>query len=119
MNVMATTLPRRSWSESRLLSCVVSVNSAAGPMWGRESAPARNATPPAQSSATMTHVRPARRSPGLTLPFQLLLELVEKPPVGALRDDLLRAGFDHPGLVEVERSETDRVLGVVLAPFPV
>ena len=32
--------------------------------------------------------------------LQLLLELVEEPPVGALGDDLLRAGLDHPRLAQ-------------------
>src|SRR2546423_14181532 len=53
------------------------------------------------------------------LSLQLLLELLEEPPVGALRDELLRAGLEHPSLVQAQSVEAKRVLGVVLAPLVV
>src|SRR5262245_29964888 len=51
------------------------------------------------------------------LPFQFPLQLVEEPPVRALRDDLLRARADHAGLVQPERVEPERVLGIELSPL--
>ena len=48
--------------------------------------------------------------------LQLALELVEEAPVGALGDELVGGGRDHPRLVQPERIEPQRVLGVVLAP---
>src|SRR5712691_3578279 len=53
--------------------------------------------------------------PGSCLAFQLFLELVEDAPVGALRNDLLWTRFDHPGLVETEGVEADRIIRVVLS----
>src|SRR6266545_4211745 len=55
----------------------------------------------------------------LSLPLQLLLELVEEAPVSSLGDDLLRAQLDHPGLVEAESIEAHCVLGGVLTPTAV
>src|SRR2546427_5149937 len=57
--------------------------------------------------------------PGSCLAFQLFLELVEDAPVGALHNDLLWTRFDHPGLVETEGVEADRILRVVLSPLGV
>src|ERR1700730_1181124 len=51
--------------------------------------------------------------------LQLAFELVQKAPVGAVGDDLLRARFDEAGFVQAQGVETDRVLGVVLPPFVV
>ena len=53
--------------------------------------------------------------PGSCLAFQLFLELVEDAPVGALHNDLLWTRFDHPGLVETEGVEADRIIRVVLS----
>src|SRR6266540_4792890 len=58
---------------------------------------------------------PAPQAPP-PLSLQLLLELVEKAPVGALGDDLLRAAFDHPRLMEAQGVEADRILRIVLPP---
>src|SRR5712692_898407 len=99
MNVSTTTLPRRSPSESRRSSCAVSVNAGASPMVGNAS-PFGAASTPADASVTIAAMRTARR---ITLTLQLLSELVEEAPVGALRDDLLRAGFEEARLVETER----------------
>src|SRR4029453_10845021 len=57
--------------------------------------------------------------PPSTLTLEFLLQLVEKPPVRALRDDLLRARLDHSSLAQAQGIESDRVLGIVLAPFAV
>ena len=60
--------------------------------------------------------RPVQERASLHHPFNSCLQLVEEPPVGTLRDDLLWARLDHPGLVQAQRVEADRVLGVVVAP---
>lgn len=49
------------------------------------------------------------------LPLQLLLQLMEEAPVGALGDDLLRARLDHAHLMEAEGIEAYAVLGIILA----
>src|SRR5215471_4809964 len=51
--------------------------------------------------------------------LQLPLELVEEAPVGALRDDLTGRRLDHARLVQSQRVEPDRVLGIVLSPLSV
>src|SRR5215467_3343969 len=112
MNVTATTLPRRPRSESRALSCVVSVNSGAGPIFDRctsafASCPVAGPTPPTAASTTGMAIHHARGPP--MLPLQLLLELVEEPPVGAVGEDLLRARFDHPGFLEPDCVEAHGV----------
>src|SRR5262249_44341480 len=99
MKVTATTLPRRSRSESRALSCVVSVNSGAGPIFDRRpsafaSCPVVGLTQPTAASAATMATHHARRRPMLAL--QLLLQLVNKPPIGALREERLRAALDEP-----------------------
>src|SRR5262245_22709864 len=103
MNVAATTLPRRSLSDSRALSCLVNVNSGAGPILDScasafASWPPAGPTPPTATSTTSMATHDARGPP--MLPLQLLLELVEDAPVRALRDDLLRARLDHPGFLK-------------------
>src|SRR5215831_16830642 len=50
------------------------------------------------------------------LPLQLALELVEEPPVSALRDDLAGRRLDYARFVQSQRVEPDRVLGIVVAP---
>src|SRR5215813_4480972 len=55
----------------------------------------------------------------ICLSFQLFLELIEKAPVGALRNELLRSGFDHPHFTQPQSKEADAVLRAVLAPLPV
>src|SRR5215510_11592433 len=39
------------------------------------------------------------------LPLQLLLQLIEEAPVGALGDELLRAALDHASLVQAQSIE--------------
>src|SRR5262249_40807916 len=51
--------------------------------------------------------------------LQLTLELVEEAPVRALRDDLTGRRLDHARLVQSQRIEPDRVLGIVLSPLSV
>jgi hypothetical protein len=50
------------------------------------------------------------------LRLQLTFQLVEETPVGALGDERVRARLDHADLVQPERIEPERVLGIVLAP---
>src|SRR6266513_1087901 len=120
MNVTATTLPRRSRSDSRASSCVVSVNAAAGPILERCCAPLvaswPGAGPGAASVASATRRTTSRTAVRLTSAFQLLLELIDEPPVGAVRDDLLGARLDHPALGEAQGVEADRVFGVEVPP---
>src|SRR5712692_6620749 len=52
-------------------------------------------------------------------PLQLLLQLVEKTPVGTLGDELLWGALDHADFVEAQSVEAHRVLRVVLAPLVV
>ena len=86
MNVMATTLPRKSRSDTRSPSCDVSVKSGAGPIIGRRSFVLRvmRMRRPRHSSANSSSMqRPASGSC-----LQLALELVEEAPVRAVGDDL-------------------------------
>src|SRR5215467_8517586 len=125
MNVTATTFPRRSRSESRALSCVVNVNSGAGPIFDNCASAfasglvAGLAQPTATSAATMA-IHHARRLPisqyatpcasmrlEFSRPFhstisslQLPFELIEDSPVRALRDELLGVGLDHAALMQ-------------------
>src|SRR5260370_4309629 len=115
MNVSTTALPRRSVSDSRRSTCAVSVKAAAGPIVGNASGfGAADAAP--DSSAAIT---PRTRALRITLTFQLLLQLVEEPPVGALGEDLLRARLDHARFVQPEGIEPRGVLRVELSPLVV
>src|SRR5262245_40637593 len=51
--------------------------------------------------------------------LQFLLQLPQKPPIGALSDNLLRTRFNHSRLLEAQRVKADAVLGVVIAPLAV
>ncbi len=51
--------------------------------------------------------------------FSSRLSSFEEAPVRPFRDDLLRGRLDHADLVQAQRIEPHRVLGVVLAPFVV
>src|SRR5215467_9955848 len=141
MNVTATTFPRRSLSDSFTLSCVVSVNSGAGPIFdSRASAftswPVAGPTPPTAATAANMATHHARRRPisqyatccasmrlDFSRPFhstisslQLPFELVEDSPVRALRDQLLGVGLDHAALMQAQGVEAQGVLRHVLAP---
>jgi hypothetical protein len=48
--------------------------------------------------------------------LQLLLQLVQEPPVGALSDQFLRAGFDQPDLVQAQGVKAEGILRAGLAP---
>src|SRR5215467_9999165 len=122
MNVTATTLPRRSRSERRALSCVVNVNSGAGPIFDScasafASCPVAGLAQPAAASAATIAMHHARRRPMLAL--QLLLELVNKPPIGALSEERLRAALDETAFVETKRVEAQRIRGAVLPPLAI
>src|SRR5215470_10465886 len=122
MNVTATTLPRRSRSESRALSCVVNVNSGAGPIFDSDASafaswPPAGPTSPTVANTTSMATHDARGPP--MLPLQLLLELVEDAPVRALRDDLLWARLDHPGFLEPDCVEAHGVGRVHDSPLAV
>src|SRR5262249_27443522 len=49
--------------------------------------------------------------------LQLALELVQKTPIRAVGDDLLRSRFDQADVAQAQSIVPDRVLGVVFAPF--
>src|SRR5262249_1928269 len=53
------------------------------------------------------------------LALQLLLELVNKPPIGALCEERLRAALDETSFVETKRVEAERIRGAVLAPLAI
>src|SRR2546426_6211733 len=55
----------------------------------------------------------------LNLALQFFLQFAKEAPVGPLRNDLLWTRLDHPGLVEAEGVEADRILRVVLSPLGV
>src|SRR5215470_1531054 len=108
MNVTATTFPRRSLSDSFTLSCVVSVNSGAGPIFdSRASAfaacPVTGTDHPTAASAAMATTRRVRPAPMLALQF--LFEFVDKPPIGVLGEELLRIALDEASFMEAERIE--------------
>src|SRR5215472_16676554 len=108
MNVTATTLPRRSRSESRALSYVVNVNSGAGPIFDSGASafaswPVAGPTPSTTATAANMATHQARRRPMLAL--QLLPQLIEDSPVRALRDELLGVGLDHAALMQAQGVE--------------
>src|SRR5438132_6776517 len=116
MKVTAITCPWSWVSETRLLSWDVRVNGGAGPIIASRAVPAMAGTGTrASTAAAIRAIRPAAGRT-LTLTFQLSLQLVEEAPVGALCDDLLGAGLDHPGFVKSESVEAHRVLRIVLPP---
>src|SRR5687768_13410038 len=49
--------------------------------------------------------------------LEFALQLVEEAPVSAVGDEGVRARFDHADLVEPQREEPQRILGVELAPI--
>src|ERR1700730_57863 len=51
--------------------------------------------------------------------LQVALELVQKAPIRAVGDDLLRGRLDEAHLMKPQRIIADRVLGIVFAPFVV
>src|SRR5215471_11677238 len=141
MNVTATTLPRRSRSDSRALSCVVSVNSGAGPIFDScasafASCPVAGLAQPTAASAATMATHHARRRPifqyatrcasmrldfsrpfhGTISSLELPFELIEDSPVRALRDELLGVGLDHAALMQAQGVEAQGVLRHVLAP---
>src|SRR5215475_10096832 len=64
---------------------------------------------------------PARRTPERTpstySALQLPLQLIEKAPVGSLRDDPAGARLDDSRLPQTQGPEPHRVLGFVLPPL--
>ena len=78
-----------------------------------DAAPDQTVAPGAEVTAVRgprAHVGRARLR-ARKLRLQLLLQLVEEAPVGAVGDDLLGARLHHARLVQAERVEADRVLG--------
>src|SRR2546427_337718 len=116
MKVTATTFPWSWISETRPLSWDVRVNGGAGPIIVRPAVPAIAWTGTRVITAAPIRAIKPHAGRALTLTFQLPLQLVQEAPVGALRDDLLWAGFDHPGFVKSKGVEAHRVLRIVLPP---
>src|ERR1700741_5603281 len=54
--------------------------------------------------------------PPSTSRLQLAFELVEKPPIGAFGNDLLRARLDEARLAHAQRVEAHRVRSVIVSP---
>src|SRR6267154_382735 len=59
----------------------------------------------------------AVRPPNLHIMRRLLLQLIEKAPVGSLRDDPAGAQLDDARLPQTQGPEPHRVLGFVLPPL--
>src|SRR5213592_98580 len=119
MKVTATTLPRRSLRARRAPSWVVSVNSGAGPIRDRRASPLGSWPPAVVGEAHVASARSAARDRGLsrpTLALQLLLQLVEKSPVGTVGDDLFGIGPDDARLVQSQRVEPHSIFDFILAP---
>src|SRR5690349_18301151 len=51
--------------------------------------------------------------------LQLAFDFVQETPICTFGDDFLWGRFDQPGLMQPQRVETQRVLGVVVAPLVV
>src|SRR6516162_4246560 len=51
--------------------------------------------------------------------LQLVFEFVEKMPVGAVGNDLLRAGLDEASFVQAQSIISDSILGIVFEPCAV
>src|SRR5215469_569238 len=63
-------------------------------------------------------------SPGMTdwsycSRLELAFQLVQKAPIGALVNDLLRARFDHADFMQAQCVESEGVFVIVFAPFVV
>src|SRR5262249_41575396 len=104
------------------LSCVVGLNAGAGRIFDRctsafASCPVVGLAQPTATSVATIATYHARRRP--TLALQLLLELVNKPPIGALSEERLRAALDETAFVETKRVEAQRIRGAVLAPLAI
>src|SRR5205823_529310 len=100
-------------------SWVVSAKSGAGPIFERRASAL--ASWPATCDATAPNARAAsaailQRREQCMLTLQLLLQLVEKPPVGAVGNQLLWAALHHPSFPQAERVEAHGLLGVVRSP---
>src|SRR5262245_48218493 len=61
--------------------------------------------------------RTREQAPPAYSAFELLLQLIEKAPVGSLRDDLAGARLDDARLPQTQGPEPHRVLGFVLPPL--
>src|SRR6516164_3234956 len=146
MKVRATTLPRNDASDTATPSCEVSVKVGAGPITGSRLSPASCACGAIRSTSRDSSARTTAMP--LTLPLrgslplpacgervgvrgaftlmktgllrlQFAFELVQKAPIGAVGDDLLRARLDEVSFAHAQCVKTDRVLVVVLPPFVV
>jgi hypothetical protein len=51
--------------------------------------------------------------------LHLALQFVQKAPIGGFGDDLLRARFDQPDLMQPQRVKSKAILSVIFAPFVV
>src|SRR5262249_39637983 len=51
--------------------------------------------------------------------FQLTFNVVEEPPVRALRDELLWCALDHASFMEPQGVKAQRVLGISITPPPI
>src|SRR5215831_1875219 len=66
--------------------------------------------------ASMSHADLAQWRPNACSALQLTLELIENPPVGALRDEGCRARLDHARLAQPQGVKADRIIGIIVAP---
>src|SRR6516162_2427369 len=146
MKVNATTLPRNEASDTAAPSCEVSVKAGAGPITGSRLSPASCASGNTGSTSTARSARttaipltPPPRGPppppacgervgvrgaftlmktGLSR-LQLAFDLVQKAPISAVGNDLLRARPYKADIMHAQRIESYGILGVVFSPFVV
>ena len=109
MKVTATTLPRKSRSATGAPSCEVSAKSGAGPIFGRRSSERRERRA-CQHGEAEHKCRPPLHA------FSSRLSSFRKRQSVPSAMILLRARLDHAHLVQPQRVEAQRVLGVELAP---
>src|ERR1700730_16464397 len=120
MKATAITLPRKSARLTGAPSCEVNVNSGAGAIFGScnsENASSRESC--RATSITDASITSVKKNGDRMSALQLALELVEESPIRAVSNDLVGIGLDHASLPQPQRIESDRVLGVVVAPLVV
>src|SRR5262249_21448195 len=70
-------------------------------------------------AAARNHLKVSELPEVLLSRLQPAFELIEKSPIGALGDELLRARLYQPRFVQAQRVKPERVLVIVFAPFVV
>ena len=103
---LASPAPQRSLGEVTLPQDLQ--KSQANPLWGQVFG--------TDEQAQAQHTEPTRTTGHFPLSLQPLLQLIQKPTVGPLDDDLLRATFDRTGVLQALGIELHRILRVAITP---